>query len=64
MFYDFDKKKPKDNKNVMIQYKDYGWGDSYSLKTAYTKYINGKFILYPTILGVEMSLDRVVRWCY
>jgi len=63
-FYNFEQKKPKNNKNILIQFKEYGWGISCSLNTGCAKFINDKCIMFPTILEIEMSLDRIVRWSY
>lgn len=63
-FFEYVKKKPKNNKTIMIQYKDYGWGSSCYLNTDIATMINNECVLNPTILNIKMSLDRIVKWSY
>lgn len=63
-FYEFEQKKPKNNKDILIQFKEYGWGIGNTLNTGCAKFINDKCFIFPTILEIEMSLDRIVRWSY
>jgi len=63
-FYDFSKNKPRDNKTILIQVKDYHWGDSCHLKTEIATMINGECIISPIELNIKMPLDRIVRWSY
>jgi len=63
-FYEFEQKKPKNNKDILIQFKEYGWGIGNTLNTGCAKFVEDKCIMFPTILEIEMSLDRIVRWSY
>lgn len=62
--YDFSKRKPKENKMILIVYEDYGWGDSCKLKTACAQMINNECVESPIAFNIKMPLDRIVRWCY
>lgn len=62
--FNYNQKKPKKNEVILVSYKDYGWGNNYTLKTGVVRFINGKCFELPLCLQRELSLDRIVNWSY
>jgi len=62
--YQFAKVKPKNDKLILIAYKDYNWNDGYYIKTEVAKMINGECIFTSTIFNIKLDLDRIITWCY